>query len=49
MRGCQEQNHEGDLGGSPEFGWIRRPKTDNILLVRWSVTKNIHIEGQLSS
>jgi hypothetical protein len=33
MRGCQEQTREGDLGGSPEFGWTGRPKTDNILLV----------------
>jgi hypothetical protein len=41
MRGCQEQNHEGDLGGSPEFGWTGRPKADNILLVRWGVTIRI--------
>jgi len=38
MRSCQEQNHEGDLGGSPGFGWTGRPKADNILLVRWGVT-----------
>jgi len=38
MCGCQEQNHEGDLGGSPGFGWTGRPKVDNILLVRWGVT-----------
>jgi hypothetical protein len=38
MRGCQEQNREGDLGGSPVFGWTGRPKADNILLVRWGVT-----------
>jgi len=39
MRGYQEQNREGDLGGSPEFGWTGRPKADNILLVRWGVTE----------
>jgi len=38
MRGCQEQNREGDLGGSLGFGWTGRPKTNNILLVRWGVT-----------
>jgi len=38
MRGCQEQTREGDLGGSPEFGWTGRPKADNILLVGWGVT-----------
>jgi hypothetical protein len=38
MRGCQEQTREGDLGGSPGFGWTGRPKADNILLVKWSVT-----------
>jgi hypothetical protein len=38
MRGCQEQTREGDLGGSPGFGWTERPKTDNILLVGWGVT-----------
>ena len=38
MLGYQEQNREGDLGGSPGFGWTRRPKADNILLVRWGVT-----------
>ena len=38
MRGCQEQNREGDLGGSPVFRWTGRPKADNILLVRWGVT-----------
>ena len=30
MRGCQEQNREGDLGRSPGNGWTRRPKADNI-------------------
>jgi len=25
MHGCQEQNREGDLGGSPGFGWTGRP------------------------
>jgi hypothetical protein len=43
MRGCQEQTHEGDLGGSPGFGWTGRPKTDNILLVGWGVT--LHLLG----
>jgi hypothetical protein len=38
MRGCQEQTLEGDLGGSPGFGWTGRPKADNILLVGWGVT-----------
>jgi len=38
MRGCQEQNREGDLGGSLGFGWTGRPKANNILLVRWGVT-----------
>jgi len=38
IHGCQEQNREGDLGGSPGFGWTRRSKADNILLVRWDVT-----------
>ena len=38
MHGCQEQNREGNLGGSPGFGWIGGPKTNNILLVRWGVT-----------
>jgi len=28
----------GAWGGSPGFGWIGRPKADNILLVRWGVT-----------
>ena len=41
MRGYQEQNREGDLGGSHGFGWTRRPKADNILLVRWGVTFGI--------
>jgi hypothetical protein len=41
MRGCQEQTREGDVGGSPGHGWTGRPKTDNILLVRWGVTKNV--------
>jgi len=44
MRGCQEQNHEGDLGGSPGFGWTGRPKANNILLVRWDVTFGIRAE-----
>ena len=44
MRDCQEQNREGDLGGSPGFGWTWRPKTDNILLVRWGVTFGIRAE-----
>jgi len=30
MCGCQEQNHKGDLGGSPGIGWSGRLKTDNI-------------------
>jgi hypothetical protein len=30
MRGYQEQNREGDLGGSPGHGWTGRPKADNI-------------------
>jgi len=34
MRGCQEQNREGDLGGSPGIGWTGRPKADNIQHVR---------------
>jgi len=38
MRGCQEQTREGNLGGSPEFGWTGRFKADNILLVGWGVT-----------
>ncbi|KAL3573251.1 hypothetical protein D5086_027155 [Populus alba] len=41
MRGCQEQNREGDLGESPRFGWTGRLKADNILLVRWGVTFGI--------
>jgi len=41
MCGCQEQNREGDLGGSLGFGWTGRPKADNILLVRWGVTPSI--------
>ena len=44
MHGCQEQNREGDLGGSPGFGWTGRPKADNILLVRWGVTFGIRAE-----
>jgi hypothetical protein len=44
MRGCQEQTREGDLGGSPGFGWTGRPKADNILLVRWGVTFGIRAE-----
>jgi hypothetical protein len=43
MRGCQEQTREGDLGGSPENGWTRRPKADNILLVEWGVTSLIYV------
>ena len=35
---------EGDLGGSPGFGWTGRPKADNILLVRWGVTFGIKAE-----
>ena len=44
MRGCQEQTREGDLGGSPGFGWTERPKADNILLVGWGVTFGIRAE-----
>jgi len=44
MRGYQEQNREGDLGGSPGFGWTGRPKAYNILLVRWGVTFGIRAE-----
>jgi hypothetical protein len=44
IRGCQKQNREGDLGGSPGFGWIGRPKADNILLVRWDVIFGIRAE-----
>ena len=44
MRGCQEQTREGDLGGSPGYRWIGRPKADNILLVRWGVTFGIRAE-----
>ena len=44
MRSCQEQNREGDLGGSPGFGWTGRPKADNILLARWDVTFGIRAE-----
>jgi hypothetical protein len=33
MRGCQEQNREGDLGRSPENGWTERSKADNIQYV----------------
>ena len=42
MRGYQEQNREGDLGGSPGFGWTGRPKADNILLMRWGVTDKVN-------
>jgi len=31
MHGCQEQNREGDLGGSLGFGWTGRPKADKYL------------------
>jgi hypothetical protein len=48
MRDCQEQNRKGHLGGSPGFGWTRRPKADNILLVRWGVTFGIRAEDGLS-
>jgi hypothetical protein len=44
IRGCQEQNREGDLGESPGLGWIGRPKADNILLVRWGVIFGIRAE-----
>jgi hypothetical protein len=44
IRGCQEQTREGDLGGSPGYGWTGRPKADNILLVRWGVTFGIKVE-----
>ena len=30
MCGCQEQNYERGLGGSPGNEWIERPKVDNI-------------------
>jgi hypothetical protein len=49
MRGCQEQTREGDLGGSPGHGWTERPKTDNILLVRWGVTFGIKAKDGSSS
>jgi hypothetical protein len=45
MHDCQEQSREGDLGGSPGFGWPGRPKVDNILLVRWGVTFGIRAEN----
>jgi hypothetical protein len=48
MRGSQEQTREGDLGGSPGFGWTGRPKADNILLVGWSVTFGIRAEDDSS-
>jgi len=48
IHGCQEQNRERDLGGSPGFGWTRRPKADNILLVRWGVTFGIKAEDSSS-
>jgi hypothetical protein len=48
MRGCQEQTREGDLDGSPRYGWTGRPKADNILLVRWSVTFGIRAEDDSS-
>jgi hypothetical protein len=48
MRGCQEQTHEGDLGGSPGNGWVRRSKADNILLVGWGVTFGIKAEDDSS-
>jgi hypothetical protein len=48
IRGYQEQNREGDLGGSPGFGWTGRPKADNILLVRWGVIFGIRAEDGLS-
>ena len=48
MRGCQEQNYEGDLGGSSGFEWSGRPKADNILLVRRGVTFGIRAEDDLS-
>jgi hypothetical protein len=44
MHGCQEQTREGNLGGSPEFGWTRRSKADNILLLGWGVTFGIRAE-----
>ena len=48
MHGCQEQNHGGDLDGSPGFGWTGRPKADNILLVKWGVIFGIRAEISLS-
>jgi hypothetical protein len=48
MRGCQEQTRKGDLGGSPGFRWIGRPKADNILLMGWGVTFGIRAEDGLS-
>jgi hypothetical protein len=47
MLGYQEQNREGDLGGSPGFGWTGRPKADNILLLRWGVTWCIYMYYKL--
>jgi len=44
MRGCQKQTREGNPGGSLEFGWTGRPKTDNILLVGWGVIFGIRAE-----
>jgi len=46
MRGCQEQTREGDLGGSPGHGWTGRPKADNILLVRWGVTRRLRTKHE---
>jgi len=40
-----EKNCEGDLGGSPGFGWTERPKINNILLVKWGVTIYISRSG----
>jgi len=34
MHGCQEQNREEDLGGSPGFGWIGRPNWADELVTR---------------
>jgi len=47
IRGCQEQIREGDLGGSPGFGWTGRPKAENILLVGWGVTNHVRIKGKV--
>jgi hypothetical protein len=40
---AKNKNREGDLGGSPGFGWTWRPKADNILLVRWGVIGLINL------